>query len=91
MPDHYNELSLEKWQKALQAWAEEKGINPAEFAKRMDYTYQHAWGLLSGDRLVTHETLGRFLVCYGDAELLHLMSYIEQSEPVPQTTGAIDE
>jgi predicted transcriptional regulator len=71
-----SENELKDFHEALKKWAKEKGVGPAHFAKAMNYSYAHAWGLLTGSRPVTNETLGRFLVYYGDAELMRMMKYL---------------
>lgn len=77
---------------ALRAWAEKKGINPAEFGRRMGYSYAHAHGLLRGERAATMETLGRLLLVYGaeaaeiseQAKLLNDVAGTSQAEPVKE-------
>lgn len=50
---------------ALQDWAAKTRVTPTEFARKMGYTYNHAYQLLRGNVEVTLETLGRFVVAYG--------------------------
>lgn len=45
----------------LMEWAREKGITPARFTALTGYTYPHSWGLLSGKREPTTDTLGRLV------------------------------
>lgn len=52
---------------ALRKWAFANEITPAQFAKRTGFTYQYAWGLISGDEIPTVQTLGTILVSYGTA------------------------
>lgn len=50
---------------AMTQWCEIKGISPADFSKTMGITYQHAWGLLSGEREFSDAMLGLFVKSYG--------------------------
>ena len=59
------QLSPTDLKRALAAWANAKEISITEFAKTMNYTYHHAYGLLRGERSVSAETLGRVLLNYG--------------------------
>lgn len=60
---------------ALQRWAEEKGISPAEFARALDYSYNHAYQLLRGDLPVTVETIGRMALAFDAQEVQKLLGY----------------
>ena len=50
---------------ALRAWADSNEVTPAEFGRKMGYTYNHAYQLLRGEAEVTVDMLGRFVVAYG--------------------------
>lgn len=49
----------------LQEWAERNGIRPADFAREMGYSYNHAYQLLRGNAEVTTDMLGRMVLAYG--------------------------
>lgn len=55
---------------ALQIWAQQHNITPAQFAKDTEYSYQHAWNILAGETDVTLETLGRIVIAYGTDSVL---------------------
>jgi plasmid maintenance system antidote protein VapI len=67
--------------RALQQWAEENGIKPPEFARRMDYSYQHAYRLLRGDLDVTNDTIGRLVLNYGTDAVAEITALANQSAP----------
>jgi len=48
----------------LREWAESHEIDPASFSRKTGYGYQHAWGLLRGNRIATDETMGRVIRSY---------------------------
>lgn len=50
---------------ALQSWANKNHISPAEFGRKMGYSYNHAYQLMRGEAEVTIDMLGRFMVAYG--------------------------
>lgn len=49
----------------LRNWADRNGIRPADFAKKMGYSYNHAFQLLRGNADVTPEMIGRLVLAYG--------------------------
>ena len=51
---------------AVRGWAEEEGITPAEFGKRLGYSYNHAYQVLKGDGGASVETVGRIALHYGE-------------------------
>lgn len=59
---------------ALVRWAERHEVSPSAFARRMGYSYAHAWGLLRGDANVTSEMLGRFVVSFGGGAVQELLA-----------------
>lgn len=71
---------LQEYHSAMKSWVQDKGISITEFAQHMHYGYQHVWNLLDDRSYVTTETLGRFLVCYGEAELLKLVTFLPQRQ-----------
>lgn len=54
-------------------WVAEKEIKPADFAKKMEYSYVHAWSLLNGRTPFTSEAFGRFTLAYGTFEAAEVM------------------
>jgi plasmid maintenance system antidote protein VapI len=59
----------------LQKWADRNFIRPADFARKMGYSYNHAYQLLRGEENVTADMLGRIVITYGPdaaAEILKL-------------------
>lgn len=62
---------------ALRAWAEEQQISPADFARKMDYSYNHAYQILRGDKVATLETLGRLALKYGADAVSNVVSRMD--------------
>ena len=57
----------------LTRWIAKHEIKPAEFAKKMGYSYVHAWSLLTERTPFTQEAFGRFTVAYGTDAAAELM------------------
>jgi len=53
----------------IRDWAAYNGVDPNEFAKRTEYSYQHSWNLLRGQTQARDETLGRIALGF-DTEAL---------------------
>jgi len=51
--------------KALQKWANENDVTPANLADKSGMSYQQCWNILRGRFPVTDETLGRLFKTYG--------------------------
>ena len=64
----------------LRAWAEQNKISPAEFARAMDYSYNHAYQLLRGNVEVTENTLGRLALAYGADAVAEIVPPDDDSE-----------
>jgi hypothetical protein len=50
---------------ALQHWATSNQVSPADFGRKMGYSYNYAYQLLRGESEVKIDMLGRFVVAYG--------------------------
>lgn len=61
-PTQKVKLSLKE---AVTLWCQIKGVGIPEFQEKMNYTYQHAWGLLRGEREFTDAALGGFVKSFG--------------------------
>jgi hypothetical protein len=64
-----------KLENGLICWVADNDVTPADFARKMGYSYVHAWSLLSKRTPFTREAFGRFTVAYGTfaaAEVMRL-------------------
>lgn len=77
--------------RGLNAWIH-KNTTLSEFADKMGYKYQNAWGVARGKLPVTVETVGRFALVYRPAalgEMLRLAGLRENQEIVLGAGAAI--
>lgn len=55
----------EKLTKAIRVWAKRKGIRPADFARAMEWSYNHAWRVLKDGDSFTLAACGQFAYAFG--------------------------
>ena len=63
MTDQIKETNLKN---GLRKWVEQKEISIPDFARQMEYSYNHAYQLLRGTyAAVTAEVIGRIVLVFG--------------------------
>lgn len=69
MPD---QQVSEKLTKAIRVWAKRKQIRPADFARAMGWSYNHAWRVLNKGDAFTLAACGQFAFAFGMETLTEL-------------------
>lgn len=72
---------------AVRAWAAEKEISPADFARQCGYSYNHAFQMLKGEQTASVETIGRIAINYGADEVSEVLKRINPEQPTIATAA----
>ncbi len=72
LPD--NRTADQRLTAAVRSWAIDKEISPAEFARQLGYSYNHAYQMLKGDGAASVETIGRIAINLGTSEVADILA-----------------
>lgn len=78
-------IDWERMSLAFLDWAEKFDVSPTEFSDRCEYSYQHAWMLLSGKTLVKTDTFGRIVLAYGVEAVVFILDAYRRRSAVSES------